>query len=130
MRDGQTRPTMAAAVLALLLLAGCTAGDPLGLYHPYHEHHASDAERGAVFAAHQVAYGTHENCSRRLAGFVSAEEAGAGGHVADPVRIATNEAVGYRRFGAEGEAVIQEYRCIDGVMHFRAWAEAAAPAHH
>jgi hypothetical protein len=130
MREGQTRPNMAPAVLALLLVAGCAAGDPLGLYHPYHEPYASDAERGAAFAAHHVAYGTHENCSRRLAGFVSAEEADPGGHVADPVRLSANEAVGYRRFGAEGEAVIQEYRCIDGTMHFRAWAEAGAPAHH
>ena len=132
MHDRQTPMTRLSAALLILSAAGCTAGDPLGLYHPYHERYASDAERGAAFAAHHVAYGTHENCSRRLAGFVSADEADPGGHVADPVRLSANEAVGYRRFGAEDGAVIQEYRCIDGHMHFRAWAEAGAhaPAHH
>lgn len=109
--------------LSALALAACTAGDPLGLYHPYHEKYASEAERGAAFAAHSVTYGSHENCGRRLAGFVSEAQAGPGGLVADPVRLSANEAVGYRRFGETGAAVIQEYRCIDGVMHFRAWAE-------
>ena len=114
----------------LLAAAGCTAGDPLGLYHPYHEHFASAEERGAAFAAHSVAYGTHENCGRRLAGFVGEPETEGEGPALAPIRISANEAVGYRRFGAEGEAVLQEYRCIDGVMHFRAWTEPAAGSGH
>ena len=124
MRDGYARLTIVPAAALLLLAAGCSAGDPLGLYHPYHEPYATDAERGAAFAAHTVTYGTYERCGRKLAEFVGGEATGGPG--AGPVRISSNELVGYRRFGAEGEAVVQEYRCIDGTMHFRAWTEAGA----
>lgn len=113
-------------VAALAFLASaCAAGDPFGLYHPYHEHYASKVERGAAFAAHSVPYGSHERCGDKLAGFVAEEE---GALVAEPVRIAANEQVGYRRFGEPGHGVIQEYRCIDDRMHFRAWVEPTAEA--
>jgi hypothetical protein len=124
MRGGGSRLRIVPAAAFLLVAAGCTAGDPLGLYHPYHEPYASDAERGAAFAAHTVTYGTYARCGRKLAEFVADEAAG--GHATEPVRISSNEMVGYRRFGAGGEGVVQEYRCIDGTMHFRAWTAAAA----
>ena len=124
MRDGHSRLTIVPAAALLLLAGSCGAGDPFGLYHPYHEHYASGAERGSAFAAHTVPYGTYARCGQKLAEFVAEEPVV--GHAAEPVRISSNELVGYRRFGAEGEAVIQEYRCIDGTMHFRAWTEAAA----
>ncbi|WP_165357531.1 hypothetical protein [Sphingosinicella sp. CPCC 101087] len=108
---------------ALLLVAGCTAGDPLGLYRPYQEHHASEGERTAAFAGHQVTYGSHDVCRRKLALFV---DAGSGDSAADPVRLSSIEMVGYRRFGHGSDGVIQEYRCIDNHMHFRAWVESAA----
>jgi hypothetical protein len=114
---------ISSAAALLLLAAGCTAGDPFGLYHPYQEQHASGEERAAAFAAHQVTYGSYEICGRKLAQFVAEGE---NGPSAEPVRLSSKEMVGYRRFGGEGQGVIQEYRCIDNHMHFRAWVEPGA----